>query len=216
MSPLTAAPDRVFLIDDADVREVLALLLGTLGYQVQCFAGAQAFLERQPADTTGCVVTDVRMAGLSGQLLERLQARAQPLPMVVITGHGDVAACQRAFRSGAVDFLTKPVDEQALLEALQTGMARLQEWAARSAERSQASGRLEALSEREREREILGLVAEGLSTKEIARRLELSPRTVEKHRAGLALKLGSSSVAEMVRLVMQAGSGVGSSTQGPG
>lgn len=192
----------VFLIDDdADVREALALLLRTLGYAVQAFDGAAAFLQREPAGAQGCVVTDVRMAGLSGlQLLERLQADPQPLPVVVITGHGDVSVCRRAFRGGAVDFLTKPVDEQALLEAVQAGMARLEESEALQAQRTQASAKLEQLSAREDE--ILRLIADGLSTKEIARRLELSPRTVEKHRAGIAFKLGTGSVAEMVRAVL--------------
>lgn len=192
----------VFLIDDdVDVREALALLLRTLGYAVQAFDGAAAFLQRAPAGAQGCVVTDVRMAGLSGlQLLERLQADPQPLPVVVITGHGDVSVCRRAFRGGAVDFLTKPVDEQALLEAVQAGMARLEESAALEAQRTQASAKLEQLSAREDE--ILRLIADGLSTKEIARRLELSPRTVEKHRAGIAFKLGTGSVAEMVRAVL--------------
>lgn len=202
---MQTSPPPVFLIDDdADVREALALLLRTLGYAVQDFASAQDFLAQRPAGTPGCVITDVRMGGLSGlQLLERLQAEALPLPVVVITGHGDVGMCRRAFRSGAVDFLSKPVDEQALLDAVQLGMARLQEWAALTRQRSEASGKLDELSARERE--IIGLVAEGLSTKEIARRLELSPRTVEKHRASLAVKLGSSSVAEMVRLVLSTG-----------
>lgn len=192
----------VFLIDDdADVREALALLLRTLGYAVQAFDGAAAFLQREPAGAQGCVVTDVRMAGLSGlQLLERLQADPQPLPVVVITGHGDVSVCRRAFRGGAVDFLTKPVDEQALLEAVQAGMARLEESEALQAQRTQASAKLEQLSAREDE--ILRLIADGLSTKEIARRLDLSPRTVEKHRAGIAFKLGTGSVAEMVRAVL--------------
>lgn len=118
----------------------------------------------------------------------------------MITGHGDVSVCRRAFRGGAVDFLTKPVDEQALLEAVQAGMARLEESAALQAQRTQASAKLEQLSAREDE--ILRLIADGLSTKEIARRLDLSPRTVEKHRAGIAFKLGTGSVAEMVRAVL--------------
>lgn len=198
-------PHPVFLIDDdADVREALALLLRTLGYVVQAFDGAGAFLAREPAGAPGCVVADVRMAGLSGlQLLERLQADPLPLPVVIITGHGDVSMCRRAFRSGAVDFLTKPLDEQALLEAVQAGMERLHETAALYAGRTQAHERLDQLSTRERE--IIRLVADGLSTKEIARQLALSPRTVEKHRAGIAFKLGTGSVAEMVRAVLSSG-----------
>lgn len=197
--------ETVFLIDDeADVRRAIALLLQTLGYAVEGFASAQQFLEQRDPSRLGCVVTDVRMSGLSGlQLLERLQADPSPLPVVVITGHGDVAACRRAFRSGAVDFLTKPVDEMALLEAVQGGFARLQDWAQLAGRKQQASDKLEELSGRERE--IIQLIAEGCSTKEIARRLDVSPRTIEKHRAGVAHKLGTSSVAEMVRLVLSSG-----------
>lgn len=193
---------RVFIVDDdEDVRDALGLLLRTMGYAVHLFPDAQAFLQRADPQLAGCVVTDVRMAGLSGlQLLEKLQAGAGGLPVIVITGHGDVAACRRALRGGAVDFLTKPVDEQALLEAVQAGMDRLAEQASQARERALAADRLKELSAREQE--IIHLIAQGLATKEIARRLALSPRTVEKHRAGIALKLGTTSVADMVRLVI--------------
>jgi FixJ family two-component response regulator len=196
-------PYPVYLVeDDADVRDALSLLLRTLGYQVEAFASGVAFLER-PTPSMGCVVADIRMAGLSGiQLLEKLQADPWPLPVVIITGHGDMTLCRRAFKAGAVDFLTKPVDEHALLEAVQAGMTRLDEWAAAQRERTGASHRLEQLSARESE--IIALIADGLSTKEIARRLDLSPRTVEKHRAGIALKVGTGSVADLVRLVLSA------------
>jgi FixJ family two-component response regulator len=197
------APFPVFLVDDdADVRDALSLLLRTLGFRVEAFASAVDFLQR-PASTLGCVVADIRMAGLSGiQLLEKLQADPWPLPVVIITGHGDMTLCRRAFKAGAVDFLTKPVDEHALLEAVQAGMSRLDAWSSARHEREGASHRLEQLSARESE--IIALIADGLSTKEIARRLALSPRTVEKHRAGIALKVGTGSVADLVRLVMSA------------
>jgi len=189
--------------DDADVREALALLLRTFGYRVNSFDSAASFLQRAPAEAVGCVVADVRMAGMSGiQLLEKLQADPWPLPVVIITGHGDMALCRRAFKAGAVDFLSKPIDEHALLEAVQAGMARLDTWASAHQERTGASQRLEQLSARESE--IIGLIADGLSTKEIARKLDLSPRTVEKHRAGIALKVGTGSVADLVKLVLSA------------
>ena len=196
------APRRVFLVeDDRDVREALALLLRTCGFAVEAFPSALAFLERPHRETLGCIVADIRMPGLSGlQLVERLAAEGDRLPVVVVTGHGDVAACRRAFRAGAVDFLTKPVDEGALIEAVEAGLHRLDAGLARQEEAGEARALLARLTPRERE--VLDMVAAGWTTKEIAGALEVSPRTVESHRAHLAEKLGTGSVAEMVRLVL--------------
>jgi len=195
-------PRMVYLIDDdVDVRDALALLLRTMGFATQPFPNAQAFLQRPNPSHDGCVVADVRMPGLSGlQLLERMAAEAERMPMVVITGHGDVNACRRAFKAGAVDFLTKPVDEQVLLEAVEAGFAQLDDLNRHRADLAERSALLARLTSRERE--ILELVALGRATKEIARALSLSPRTVETHRANIAEKLGASSVAEMVRFVV--------------
>jgi FixJ family two-component response regulator len=146
------------------------------------------------------------MPGLSGlQLLERLAAEGERLPMVVITGHGDVNACRRAFKGGAVDFLTKPVDEGVLLEAVEAGFSRLEAECRERGEASEAQALLDGLTTRERE--VLDMVARGWSTKEIARALDVSPRTIETHRANLGEKLGTTSVAEMVRIVLAGGSG---------
>jgi FixJ family two-component response regulator len=193
---------RVFLIDDDDdVRQALQMLLQTVGFAVEAFPSALAFLERRDREPLGCIVADVRMPGLSGlQLLERLAAEGERMPVVVITGHGDVNACRRAFKGGAVDFLTKPVDEQILLEAIEAGFARLEAQRREGAEAAEARALLTRLTQRERE--VLDMVARGWATKEIARALDLSPRTVETHRANLAEKLGTTSVAEMVRLVL--------------
>lgn len=195
---------RVFLVDDdPDVREAIAFLLRTAGFTVDAYASASAFLARPDRTAAGCLVADVRMPGLSGlQLLERLAAEGDRLPVVVITGHGDVGACRRAFRAGAVDFLTKPVDEQALIEAVEAGLARLGAGAGQpgGGEGGAAQEGLRRLTPRERE--VLDRVALGRSTKEIARALGLSPRTVETHRANLGAKLGTTSVAEMVRLAL--------------
>ncbi len=198
-------PRKVHLIDDdADVRTALALLLKSNGFDVTPWVDARAFLERKAEAARGCIVTDVRMPGVSGlQLLERLGAEADGWPVVVVTGHGDVAACRRAFRGGAVDFLTKPVDEQVLLEAIEAGFARLEERSAASRETAEAHALLQKLTGRERE--ILDMVARGRATKEIARALDVSPRTIETHRANLAEKLGTTSVAEMVRIVLAGG-----------
>lgn len=200
------AARKVHLIDDdSDVRNALMLLLTSAGFDVTPWPDARAFLERRSSAAPGCIVTDVRMPGLSGlQLLEKLGAGTAGWPVVVITGHGDVAACRRAFRGGAVDFLTKPVDEQVLLEAIEAGFTRLDERTAVSREFAEAAALLGRLTGRERE--ILDMVARGWATKEIARALEVSPRTIETHRANLADKLGTSSVAEMVRIVLAGGS----------
>ncbi len=196
-------PRIVYLIDDdADVRDALLLLLRTMGFAVRPFAGVQPFLDRADPRQDGCLVVDIRMPGTSGlQLLERMANEAGGMPTVMITGHGDVAACRRAFKAGAVDFLTKPIDEQVLLEAVETAFAELD---ARNQAEAARAGR-DALRAKltQREREILDLVAEGLSTKEIARALDLSPRTVETHRSNIAEKLGASSVAEMVRFALE-------------
>ena len=201
---MTASSHTVFLIDDdEDVRNALRLLLHTAGFVVEPFSNALAFLERRDRATTGCIVADVRMPGLSGlQLLERLAAESERLPVVIITGHGDVNACRRAFKSGAVDFLTKPVDEQVLIEAIEAGFARLEARRRQADEADEARTLLARLTQRETE--ILDMVARGWMTKEIARAMGVSPRTVETHRANLAEKLGTTSIAEMVRLVLLA------------
>lgn len=197
------APRGVYLIDDdADVRDALVLLLRTMGFAVQPFATVQSFLERPKPRQDGCLILDIRMPGTSGlQLLERMAAEAERMPTIVITGHGDVAACRRAFRAGAVDFLTKPIDEQILLEAIEAAFAGLDERSRTQAERAGRAALLAKLTQRERE--ILDFVAEGHSTKEIARTLDLSPRTVETHRAHISEKLGAGSVAEMVRFALE-------------
>jgi FixJ family two-component response regulator len=199
MSP---TPRRVHLIDDdADVRQALEMLLTSAGFTVTTYSDARAFLERRQQGAQGCIVTDMRMPGLSGlQLLERLGTEGSGMPVVVITGHGDVAACRRALKGGAVDFLTKPVEEHVLLEVLEAGFARLEETVAASLEASEARALLAKLTARERE--VLDMVTQGWATKEIARALDVSPRTIETHRANLAEKLGTASVAEMVRIVL--------------
>ncbi len=196
------AARTVYLVDDdSDVREALTLLLKTMGFAAKPFSSAQAFLDRPDPQQDGCVVVDIRMPGVSGlQLLERMATEAVRMPTVVITGHGDVTACRRAFKAGAVDFLTKPVDEQVLLEAIEAGFAQRDDLSRDQAERTERAALLARLTPRERE--ILDLVAQGRSTKEIARALDLSPRTVETHRANIGEKLGATSVAAMVRAAL--------------
>lgn len=189
--------------DDAAVRAALALLLRTVGMTVEEHADPAAFLARLPTLPPGCLVLDLRMPVMSGlQLQERLLAGGCDWPFILLTGHGGLEACRRAFKAGAVDFLTKPVDEEALIEAIQAGFARLDGARSRDAERVEARALLARLTARERE--VLAMVGNGHATKEIARALDLSPRTVETHRANIAAKLGTASVAEMARVVLLA------------
>ncbi|MFM7330381.1 MAG: response regulator transcription factor [Brachymonas sp.] len=187
------------LIDDDDaVRSSLALLINTVGLRVQSWADPVAFLQGFDRESIGAIVLDVRMPGLSGlSVLERLIAQGVDQPVIMLTGHGTVEMCRRAFKAGAAEFLEKPVDDEALIEALQHAVRQH----VRSRQRHQAD---RAARERyaqlsEREREVLGLIVEGLTNKEIGRALDLSPRTVETHRAHLFAKLEAGSLAQLIR-----------------
>ncbi|GHE66164.1 DNA-binding response regulator [Camelimonas fluminis] len=190
----------VYLVDDDEaVRHALALLLSTVDIDTMCFADPQTFLARLPGLKPGCLVLDIRMPVISGlKLQERLNALGVDWPTIVVSGHGDIEACRRAFRNGAVDFLSKPVDEQDLIEAIQKGQEVLERTLDRRAERAETLALLAVLTPRERE--VLDRIAEGFTTRQIASGLSLSPRTVESHRAAIAAKLGTTSQAEMTRL----------------
>ena len=198
---MNAAPQSplVQLVDDDQaVRESLALLIGTIGLRVQTWADPQQFLQSLDREAIGAIVLDVRMPGLGGlAVLERLRALGVDQPVIMLTGHGTVEMCRRAFKSGAAEFLEKPVDDERLIEALQQAVRQH----VRSRERRQADqsareryGQLSA-----RERQVLALIIEGQTNKEIGRSLGLSPRTVEAHRAHLFEKLESPSLAQLVR-----------------
>ena len=188
----------VYLVDDDEgVRSALSLLLGTYGIRIETFGDPTGFLARAPKLKPGVLLLDLRMPAITGlQLHERLAAIGCDWPTIICTGHGDVHACRRAFKAGVVDFLTKPIDEQVLVEALQQASAALDT----RAERAEAAKLVALLTERERE--VLDMVGRGWSTREIAESLELSPRTVDTHRANIAQKLGTTSVAEFARFAM--------------
>jgi len=193
LSPLVHLVD-----DDEAVRASLALLIGTIGLRVQAWPDPQAFLAGFDRQAIGAIVLDLRMPGIGGlTVLETLVAQGVDQPVIVLTGHGTVDLCRRAFKAGAAEFLEKPVEEQVLLEALQAAI-RLH---VRSRERLEAGReareRFGHLSERERE--VLGLIVAGLTNKDIGRALELSPRTVETHRANVFAKLGAESLAQLIR-----------------
>ena len=184
--------------DDEAVRTSLALLIGTVGLRVQTWADPQEFMRSFDRQSIGAIVLDVRMPGISGlTVLDALVAQGVDYPVIMLTGHGTVELCRRALKSGATEFLEKPVDDDVLLEALQNAVRQH----VRSRERHQASRqareRYAQLSERERE--VLGLIMEGLTNKDIGRALGLSPRTVETHRANLFAKLQVESLAHLIR-----------------
>jgi RNA polymerase sigma factor (sigma-70 family) len=189
----------IHLIDDDDaVRAGLALLIGTVGLRVQAWADPQEFMRGFDRQGIGAIVLDVRMPGISGlTVLDQLVEQGVDQPVIMLTGHGTVVLCRRAFKSGATEFLEKPVDDEVLLEALQNAVRQH----VRSRERHQANrqAREHYAQLSEREREVLGLIVEGLTNKEIGRALGLSPRTVESHRANLFAKLQVESLAHLIR-----------------
>lgn len=196
--------NSVYLVDDDEaVRNAMSLLLDTIGLDVTSFASPEVFLAQASGLRPGCLILDIRMPAISGlKLQEKLTAQGIDWPTVIISGHGDIEACRRAFRNGAIDFLSKPVDEQDLIDAIQKGHAELETATQILAERAEAKALVEHLSARELE--VLEMIAKGLTTKHIAEALGLSPRTVESHRAAIANKAGTSSTAELTRYWLEA------------
>ena len=197
-TPQAHAPLVHLIDDDAAVREALALLIGTVGLRVDSWADPLDFLARFDRQAIGAIVLDVRMPGIGGlALLQQLVAQGVDQPVIMLTGHGTVEMCRRAFKAGAAEFLEKPVDDELLLEALQNAVRQH----VRSRQRQQAdrASRERYAQLSEREREVLGLIVEGLTNKEIGRALVLSPRTVETHRANLFDKLAADSLAQLIR-----------------
>ncbi|CDN86196.1 response regulator transcription factor [Hydrogenophaga intermedia] len=194
-----ALSPTVHLIDDDEaVRESLALLIGTVGLRVVTWADPRAFLAGFEREGIGAIVLDVRMPGISGlSVLDTLVAESVDQPVIMLTGHGTVDMCRRAFKAGAAEFLEKPVDDEALIEALQQAVRQHVHLRQRTQTDRAARERLQQLSPRERE--VLARIIEGLSNKAIARALDLSPRTVETHRAHVFEKLGADSLAQLVR-----------------
>lgn len=184
--------------DDAAVRESLALLISTVGLRVQAWSDPLEFMDRFDRESIGAIVLDVRMPGVSGlTVLDTLLAQGVDQPVILLTGHGTVEMCRRAFKAGAAEFLEKPVDDEQLIEALQNAVRQHVKSRERHQADRQARERYAQLSERERE--VLGLIVAGLTNKEIGRALDLSPRTVETHRANLFTKLQAESLARLIR-----------------
>ena len=195
----------VHVIDDDDaLRESLAFLLSTARIAVATYPSAAAFIEAIPAAELSCVITDVRMPGMSGiDLLKRLREMKIDVPVIVITGHGDVPLAVEAMKVGAIDFLEKPFDDEVLLASVRAAIKRRGGAIKRDAERAEIESKLAGLSNRERD-VLVGLVA-GQANKQIAFDLGISPRTVEIYRANRVNKMQAGSLSELVRLALIVG-----------
>jgi two-component system, LuxR family, response regulator FixJ len=200
-------PDQaiVHVIDDDEaVRDSLAFLLGTAGIDVKTHDSATAFLNVASTVKVDCVITDVRMPELSGiDLLRRLKELKLGVPVIIITGHGDVPLAVEAMKIGAADFLEKPFDDEILLGCVRSALNRHDQDSKRQAERAEIEARLATLSNRERD-VLDGLVA-GLANKQIAYDHGISPRTVEIYRANLMTKMQAASLSDLVRMALLAG-----------
>jgi two-component system response regulator FixJ len=195
----------VYVVDDDEaVRESLSALLEAKGHTVRTFALAREFLAAAPTLRPGVLIADIRMPEMDGlELQQELTARAFRFPLVVITGHGDVALAVRAMKAGAIDFIEKPFATGAIIASIDAAITRLGESAIRDAVGATAAERLLLLSPRERE-VLQGLLA-GLPNKAIAYDLAISPRTVEIHRARVMDKMGARSLSELIRMSLAAG-----------
>jgi RNA polymerase sigma factor (sigma-70 family) len=199
-----SAPDRksIYVVDDdTGVRESLSLLLELHGFKVESFDSAEAFLAVVDRAGPGCVIADLRLPGMDGLALHRaLRERGVSLPVVIITGHGDVAAARSSFKAGAIDFIEKPLDEEQLLAAIAQALATADAQREHSERSQQLGERLARLTERERQ--VLDQVVAGKHNREIAAILGISARTVEVYKARLMEKLQVRRVPELVRLVV--------------
>jgi FixJ family two-component response regulator len=197
---MTEAAAIVFVVDDdGGMRQSLTNLIKSVGLRVEAFASAQEFLRSKLTDVPGCLVLDVRLPGLSGLDLQRRMAEAEmEIPIIFITGHGDIPMTVRAMKAGAVEFLTKPFRDQDLLDAIQQALERDRTAREQRGEIEELRSRFESLTPRERE--VMGLVVAGLLNKQIAGELGTSETTIKIHRHQVMDKMGAGSLAELVRM----------------
>ncbi len=189
----------VIVDDDPSVRDSLSLLLSLRGYRTAVFACAEDFLKALDPASGGCVIADIKMPGMTGlELQQELKRRGSPLPVVVITGHGDISQARAAFKCDAVDFLEKPFDDDQLVTAVEAAATRERERLNADLRRHSREAAVAALSERERQ--VMALLAQGLANRDIGEELAISPRTVEVHKARIMSKLGVKNLAELVRM----------------
>ena len=196
---------KVYVIDDDPaMRDSLDFLLGSAGFSVRLFDSAQVFLDELAKLDPGCVVTDVRMPGIDGiELLRRMHSGARKLPVIVMTGHGDVPLAVEAMKLGALDFLEKPFEDDRLIGMIETALSEQQDGSKSQAASADMVARVASLTQRERQ-VMQGLVT-GQSNKTIAREYNISPRTVEVYRANVMTKMQAGSLSELVRYAIRAG-----------
>ena len=198
------APTVYIVDDDSGVRSSIRVLMKSVGLPAMPFASAKEFLAAYHANSPGCLVLDIRMPGMSGlELQEALNERGAVIPVIFITGHGDIPMAVEAMRHGAFDFLQKPFRDQDLLDRIQRAIAKDAELRQSLGEHARIRTHLESLTPRERE--VLDLMTQGKQNKSIALDLGVSPRTVEIHRARVMEKMNAHSVAELVRMMLDLG-----------
>jgi RNA polymerase sigma factor (sigma-70 family) len=200
---MTRAEDTIFIIDDDEaMRDSLALLAEAEGFPSRTFASAVDFLSALNPAAEGCVLADVRMPEMSGlELLQQLRAKGVPIPIILITGHGDVPMAVAALKSGAADFFEKPFDDAQLIASLRLALDR--DASRRRSEQSIAELRERKSHLTQREREVMDLVVEGLPNKAVADRLGISPRTVEVYRAKVMDKMRARNLSDLVRMALR-------------
>ncbi len=202
---MTGPEPAVFIVDDDDaVRRFLSGLIESVDLRVEAYASAQDFLAAYEPDRPGCLVLDVRMPGMSGLELQReLVERAIDLPVIVLTGHGNVQVAVHAMKAGAVDFVEKPFDNELLLDRIQKAVAESVRARGERITRDEIAQRVQLLTPRERQ--VLDLVVAGETNKGVARQLDISERTVEIHRANVMRKMHAKTLAELVKMATGAG-----------
>lgn len=195
----------VFVIDDdGSVRKGLSRLLRSLGFDVETFPSAEAFLKREPFEGVGCIILDIRMPGLDGMALQdQLSKAGSSLPIIFVSGHGDIATSVRAMKRGAIDFLPKPFDDEELIEAVKSAVAKDVQVISERTEIDHALQHVQRLTPREHE--ILRYIIAGMLNKQIGFKLGIAEKTVKIHRGRIMEKLQVASVADLVRLAEKAG-----------